>query len=81
MFTQYMFLFGVAVGIVTTLLIQDLHRFNQRYKDRQQAQFEAAVRDETNRRALASGRYDSWQHVNQASNVNLVDDDDPYRDL
>jgi hypothetical protein len=79
MFTQYMFMFGVIVGVVTTLLVQDLHRFSERYKDRKQAEFEAAVRDETNRRALASGRYDAWSHVNQASNVKLSDD--PFADV
>ena len=38
-----MLIYGTMLGIALTLLAQEIHAALERYKDRQQAEFEAAV--------------------------------------
>jgi hypothetical protein len=81
-----MLVFGILIGIAATLLVQEVNAAANRYKDRKQLEFETAVREETNRRALASGRYDSWgttdpKKEREWNNIRVALPDDPFADV
>jgi len=72
-----MFIYGILVGIGGTMLILELRATITRYKDRQQAEFEAAVAAATaHRRAEQQRRSNEWSNVRT-----FAFDDDPFADV
>jgi hypothetical protein len=47
-----LFIYGILLGIAGTILVQEIHTSLERYKDRKQAEFEAAVNAEAEHRRI-----------------------------
>lgn len=79
-----MFIYGILLGIAVTLLVQEIHAALERYKDKQQAEFEAAVAAAAaHRKAQADRDWDRMLNSTQPSNVRKFqfDTNDPFADV
>jgi hypothetical protein len=70
-----MLIYGIMLGIAATLLVQEIHASIERYKDRQQAEFEAAVQAAAKHQRAQAMRDSEW------NNVRLALADDPFADV
>lgn len=70
-----MLLYGFMLGIAVTLGVQEIHASIERYKDRKQAEFEAAVEAAAKHRRNQAMRDSEW------NNIRLALADDPFADV
>jgi hypothetical protein len=72
-----MLIYGIMLGIAATLMVQEIHASIERYKDRKQAEFEAAVAAATaHRKAQALRNSSEWNNVRT-----FAFNDDPFADV
>lgn len=85
MFIYALLLYGVLLGIAGTILVREIHALIERYKDRKQAEFEAAVQAAAaHRKAQADRDWDRMLNSTQPSNVRKFtfdSSDDPFADV
>jgi type II secretory pathway pseudopilin PulG len=79
-----MLIFGIIIGVGATLLFQEVHHSIDRYKERKQLEFEAAVQHALDRRIDDAQRRHPSARESEWNNIRLVatgTDDDPFADV